>query len=280
VIISSEKSNKMNETCIHANLDSLLKGETSFCQFVDIENTPNLAQLKEGFYKGCAFIARPLQAGVDILIPVRIKGTTSLETFAEFENSARPAKSNIFPTADSKILETVVSSNESVEESKINGIRESWNIKISDLVEGSNEHVYTAICIQCKNSTSEKDDLYKVDLTFAGVDGASDLPCIAIKHSLRMDKPIIKPMQYTDRPYIHGIIIKSLDHIKMLPNLHQPAGDKAEYNRKFFAQVLDVLGTKLNPYAQISSIDLKLQAASFQRQSFNFTDQVFKKQNI
>jgi hypothetical protein len=154
------------------NLEMLLDGEVSFCQFIDIEATPNLKMIKEGFYGGTAFISRPNQAGVDILIPVRISKSKSFKSFVL--DKSVPAERGIFRNshdillAASTLLPDPNANLSKIPEPILSKLKLALKYSLVDIITNHDDFWYSAICIQSKNTDRDDPaDNKGVDLKFS-----------------------------------------------------------------------------------------------------------------
>jgi hypothetical protein len=260
------------------NLSMLLNGEVSYCQFIDIENTPDMNQLEDGFYGGTAFIARPNQAGVDMFIPVRVLKTKKHPQFnCNLKGDlSKPAKNGRFINADDILRATsrLVPNDQNIEvkPATLETLKSAMNFSLADKVEDKGAYLYSAICIQSKNSTTDSTEANKgIDLRFSGVitAEAKNIPCISIKHVLRCD-PQIDIMKGEGRPYRHGIVIRGLDSEKMLNGFDQ------QVRQPFLARVLNILSLKANENVHNSTLDLKLQSAADHNECFRVSNKLFE----
>jgi hypothetical protein len=271
-----------NATNRSQNLEMLLNGEVSFCQFIDIENTPDIRQVKEGFYGGTGFISRPNQAGVDIYIPVRIRLTEDSPNFqCSFEKDvSKAACRGSFPNADdilkakSRLVPT--DKRNKVEAKTLYTLSDALNFCVSDVIKEESEYLYSAICIQSKNTDRDNSkDNKGIDLRFSGVIPGNEpnIPCISIKHVLRFQPKRpgdqVKAMKYDDRPYRHGIVIRGLDHSTMLTPLSE--------RKAFFKKMSAILSVRANENVHNSTLDLKLQSAADHSESFRVTPRLTRK---
>jgi hypothetical protein len=152
-------------------------------------------------------------------------------------------------------------------------IQKSFKVRISDLIKKEKKYLFSAICIQSKNRTSaSKEDDARVHMLFSGM-VQTNIPCISIKHVLRMDKPIIKGMDHEGLPCRHGLVIHSWDVDKMIrgPGLIP----KEEDRPKFMTMLTDILEAKPNQYVFISELDLKLQCAAAFSESVKLSERLF-----
>jgi hypothetical protein len=177
------------------NLHVLLDGDVSFSHFLEVENIPGVSQLKEAFYRGMGFVSKPNITGVDIFIPVRIKKIEQEDIFVGIDEESQRGKST---TADNLVMKGLEKLSEREIESLMK-MKKAYQMKISDLVENSENYSYTAICIQSRK--------------LLGYDICMDInvPYLAIKHVLKSDDFSIKPMRYGGKPYRHGVVIKGMD---------------------------------------------------------------------
>jgi hypothetical protein len=147
------------------------------------------------------------------------------------------------------------------------------NFCVSDVVKEEEKYVYSAICIQSKNTDRDvSEDNKGIDLRFSGVIPGNEpnIPCISIKHVLRFQPKNqakqVKAMKYDDRPYRHGIVIRGLDHSTMLTPLSQ--------RKAFFKKMSAILSVRANENVHNSTLDLKLQSAADHSESFRVTQKL------
>jgi hypothetical protein len=240
------------------NLSRLAEGQVSYSQFIDIENTPNLLQLKEAFYRGIAYVSKPLQSGVDLYIPIRVPFDESGISYKVCENdTASKSSSGVHSNANSSYLETVKGKEIERNEESLPKILEIYNLQISDLVDGSDDFWYTALCVQCKNqSSSRSSDDYGIDLVSSGV-ATKSIPCLSVKHVLKVEQSSVTKMkQPSDRlkPYRHGIVIKGLND-GMLPD-EAILGDSKD---NFIHRFLILLDASPNPLIDTMDLEERLQ---------------------
>jgi hypothetical protein len=228
-------------------LKLILDADLTFSHFLNIENTPSLDQLEEAFYRGFAFISNPYQAGVDIYIPIRIKGTVA----ACEQNYQYFANRSVFSNAH-KIFDEKLSPVE-LPQARIDKLTFAANFRMFSVVQKQAESIYSAICIQCKNTAESfiSDDVY-IDLASSGVPNAADIPCLAIKHVLRSSDNSIESMAYQDKPYRHGIVIEGMNVLKGYERMEQVR-----------AVIESIFEVQENPLIHIERNDTKLRMAGF-----------------
>jgi hypothetical protein len=208
----SETTCTTNKDARIQNLSLILDSDLTFSHFLNIENTPCLAQLEEAFYRGYGFVSYPNQAGVDIYIPIRMKGTAA----RCMKNYEYIATRGVFPNAHKSFAakDEKVSPIE-IPEARIDKLTSTASFTMSSVVQKKTGSIFSAICIQCKNSAENtvSDDVY-IDLASSGVPNSADIPCLGIKHVLRSSNNSMKPMAYQEKPYRHGIVIEGIDVLK------------------------------------------------------------------
>jgi hypothetical protein len=216
------------------NLDSLLDGDVSFSHFLETDQAPNSQQLKEAFYRGNGFMARSSdQSGLEIFIPVRVKRETLL---CLDDDSIYPDQ----PIDADHLLEKSNEENlSSGQMASLNILRKAYEFKISELVAGSDDFLYTAIFIQCKNSSSDDFADYPIS--------SEQLPFIAVKHVLKNLLFSIHPMEYEGQPYRHGVVYNGLQ-----PDLFNSKHVGAE-SQSFRDKVMEVLYARYDPYRNVKN---------------------------
>jgi hypothetical protein len=167
------KSCKRTENC-----DIFLRGKVSFLQFVTVTYTPAIEDLEDAFIRGVAFVCRPGQAGVDIVIPV------VLPEVNKAEKRVRIAAPKVATRAIWKNSEDLLKESDGITVPlSPSDIESSEPRKLS--IPGLRKRI-SCLCVQVKNSA---DNLKKADNYTnpwgAGVFSRSEVrPCMSVKHVL------------------------------------------------------------------------------------------------
>jgi hypothetical protein len=250
---------KANMPARSDNLDLLLDGEVSFCQFLDTETTPNKIDLRESFYRGCAIMCVTNQAGVDLIIPVRIKKTGIRKCLAD---NAKVAKAAVYEDADNT-LQKKLSDEVIFDDATMDKLEMAYNFKVTDIIDLKDDYEFTAICIQSKNRGDEDD--YGIDTFYPGViDENKAVPCISIKHVLRSHCSEIDHMSYQNKPYRHGAIMKGLFLHDALRS-RESSRFKTVFTDRFLNKAQEILETKPNAYIHIPRMDSTMASAGHRR---------------
>jgi hypothetical protein len=200
----------------------------------------------------------PNQAGVDLIIPVRIKKPK--EKIVCSKDQAKRAKAAVYPDAD-KTLMTKFTPKVQHDPIAMKKIFEAYKFSVKEILSIDQEYQFTGICIQSKNKEhSGQDEDLGVDSVYAGVHKVgAGIPCLSIKHVLRSSSSDIQHMRYQGKPYRHGVIVRGLD------NNEEVVGDVRRkvnsgfasdvYSAEFVSKAKEILETKANGYSYIEEMD-------------------------
>jgi hypothetical protein len=260
--LDAAKANKSVSDLARTNLDLILQGQVSFLQFIDMTYTPSIEDLEDAFLRGIAFVCRPGQAGVDLIIPVLLPENTGFGNY-RFE-CRKQANKNVWP--DSR--DCFKGTNGQRVFSKDGEIANSLT-KVKKLTYGLSRTRISCLCVQVKNSyTNDASANTFTNPWSAGIfTDYQPRPSLSVKHVLWSHAEIKVTHDYAD-PYA----LLTVFHRLTVPGINEPISKE---HMELLNLLQDLLNTTKNPLIQVPTLQDKIIATTLTPASYKFEENMF-----